>query len=66
MVKKQFVIIGLGRFGASVAKTLYGLGNDVLAIDKDAEVVFYSNDGEKEVYTVGDLCPYPFGSSDLK
>ena len=34
--------------------------------DKDAEVIFYSNDGEKEVYTVGDLCPYPFGSSDLK
>lgn len=32
----------------------------------DAEVVFYSNDGEKEVHTVRDLCPYPFGSSDLK
>ena len=39
MAKKQFVIIGLGRFGTSVAKTLYELGNDVLAIDKDAEVV---------------------------
>lgn len=35
MSKKQFVIIGLGRFGTSIAKTLFELGNDVLAIDKD-------------------------------
>lgn len=34
--------------------------------DSDAEVVFYSNDGDKETYLVKDLCPYPFGSSDLK
>ena len=34
--------------------------------DKEAEIVFYSNDGEKETYLVKDLCPYPFGSSDLK
>lgn len=36
---KQFVIIGLGRFGSSIAKTLYSLGNDVLAIDRDEDVV---------------------------
>ena len=39
MKKKQFVVIGLGRFGSSVAKTLYELGNDVLAIDADEEVI---------------------------
>lgn len=39
MAKKQFVIIGLGRFGASIAKTLYALGNDVLAIDKNEDLV---------------------------
>lgn len=39
MKKKQFVVIGLGRFGASVAKTLYNLGNDVLAVDHDEEIV---------------------------
>lgn len=39
MPNKQFVIIGLGRFGSSIAKTLYSLGNDVLAIDKDEDVV---------------------------
>jgi trk system potassium uptake protein TrkA len=37
--KKQFIVIGLGRFGTSVAETLYGLGNDVLAVDSDEEIV---------------------------
>ncbi len=32
---KQFVVIGLGRFGSNLAKTLYKLGNQVLALDKD-------------------------------
>ncbi|ADQ14685.1 potassium channel family protein [Halanaerobium hydrogeniformans] len=36
---KQFVVIGLGRFGSSVATTLSENGYDVLAIDKDAERV---------------------------
>ncbi|MBS5926841.1 MAG: TrkA family potassium uptake protein [Clostridium sp.] len=39
MANKQFVVIGLGRFGASVAKTLYSLGNDVLVIDKDEDLI---------------------------
>lgn len=39
MGKTQYVVIGLGRFGISVAKTLYSLGNDVLAIDKEEDVV---------------------------
>ena len=34
--------------------------------DRDSEVVFYSNDGDKETYLVKDLCPYPFGDKDLK
>ena len=34
--------------------------------DKESEVIFYSNDGDKATYLVKDLCPYPFGSSDLK
>jgi trk system potassium uptake protein TrkA len=32
---KEFVVIGLGRFGKSVATQLYTTGNEVLAIDKD-------------------------------
>jgi trk system potassium uptake protein TrkA len=39
MRKKQFVVIGLGSFGSSVAKTLYALGNEVLAVDSDEAVV---------------------------
>ena len=39
MSSKQFVIIGLGRFGSSVAKTLYALGHDVLAIDSNEDLV---------------------------
>ncbi|NLC03836.1 MAG: TrkA family potassium uptake protein [Tissierellia bacterium] len=36
---KSFVVIGLGRFGTSVAKTLYNLGNEVMAVDLDPDVV---------------------------
>jgi trk system potassium uptake protein TrkA len=32
---KEFVVIGLGRFGKSVASQLYTMGNEVLAIDKN-------------------------------
>ena len=39
MSKRQFIVIGLGRFGTSVAETLYSLGNDVLAVDYDEDVV---------------------------
>lgn len=35
----QFVVIGLGRFGRSVATTLSSLGNEVLAIDNNAALV---------------------------
>ena len=37
--KKQYAVIGLGRFGTSVAKTLRSLGHEVLAIDSDEERV---------------------------
>ncbi|MBE5734940.1 MAG: TrkA family potassium uptake protein [Clostridiales bacterium] len=36
---KDYLVIGLGRFGKSVATTLYSMGNEVLAIDKDADEV---------------------------
>jgi len=36
---KQFAVIGCGRFGSSVARTLYGLGYDVLAIDENEDVI---------------------------
>lgn len=36
---KQFVVIGCGRFGSSVAENLYNLGHDVMAIDYSQETV---------------------------
>ncbi|WP_274363535.1 potassium channel family protein [Paenibacillus thermotolerans] len=38
-MKQQFVVIGLGRFGSSLALTLTENGYEVLGIDKDEEVV---------------------------
>lgn len=37
MPKKQFAVIGIGRFGYSVAHALSTMGFDVLAIDNDEE-----------------------------
>ncbi|QSX06139.1 TrkA family potassium uptake protein [Sedimentibacter sp. zth1] len=36
---RQFVVIGCGRFGASVAKTLYKLGYDVMVVDSDINII---------------------------
>ena len=38
-MKKQFIVIGLGRFGYSVVKTLVDANADVLAIDMNEEKV---------------------------
>lgn len=37
--QKQFLVLGLGRFGASVAKHLCQMGHEVLAVDSDEELV---------------------------
>ena len=36
---RQFAVIGLGRFGRAVCRTLYNLGYDVLGIDVDEKLV---------------------------
>ena len=38
-MKKSFLVIGLGRFGSNVAKTLVSLNCDVLAVDINEEAV---------------------------
>ncbi|MCM3588434.1 TrkA family potassium uptake protein [Mesobacillus maritimus] len=38
-MKRQYAVIGMGRFGSSVAATLYKEGNEVLAIDKNSETI---------------------------
>lgn len=37
--KRSVLVVGLGRFGSSVAQTLQTLGQDVLAVDRDAALV---------------------------
>lgn len=39
MKRKQFLVIGLGRFGSAVARTLFGLGHEVVALDSRSEPV---------------------------
>jgi trk system potassium uptake protein TrkA len=39
MTKRSFAVIGLGRFGSAIARTLTELGHDVLGIDSDEERV---------------------------
>lgn len=44
MKTKQFLVIGAGRFGSSVARSLYNQGHDVMVMDNDEEKVQqYSN-----------------------
>ena len=38
-MKRQVAVIGLGRFGSSVAESLYNIGHDVLAMDSDEDRV---------------------------
>lgn len=37
--KRQFIVMGLGRFGRSVAQTLHDMGYMVLGIDRDEAIV---------------------------
>ena len=36
---REFVVIGLGRFGGRLAATLVGMGHEVLGVDSDARIV---------------------------
>jgi len=49
-MKKQFAIIGLGRFGTSICKELFNLGHEVLAIDKS----------EKKIENVSEYATHTF------
>jgi trk system potassium uptake protein TrkA len=38
-MKKQIIVVGLGRFGESIASTLSSIGHEVLAVDPDETLV---------------------------
>jgi trk system potassium uptake protein TrkA len=39
MAHRQFIVIGLGRFGGGLAETLVGMGHEVLGVDADPRTV---------------------------
>jgi len=47
---KQFVVIGLGRFGSSIATALSRKGFEVLAIDEDETIVGPINELITNIY----------------
>jgi trk system potassium uptake protein TrkA len=48
----RFAVIGLGRFGATLASRLYELGHEVLGVDLDEELVQACRDRMNEVAVV--------------
>ena len=50
MMKNQFAVIGIGRFGYSLATSLYNLGYDVIAIDVREDII--KNISSKVTYAV--------------
>jgi trk system potassium uptake protein TrkA len=38
-MKKQYAVLGIGRFGSKVARELFFKGQEVIAVDKDEEVI---------------------------
>ena len=48
----NFVVIGLGNFGASLAKKLTALGHDVIGVDKDMEKVEFFKDTIKNTISM--------------
>jgi len=53
-MKKQFAILGLGRFGSKVARELYFKGQEVIVIDKDEVVIQGIKDQVTHAF-VGDI-----------
>ena len=39
MIKKSIAVLGLGKYGRSLAETLYSLGEDVLVVDRDESLI---------------------------
>ena len=48
----NFIVIGLGNFGASLAKKLTALGHDVIGVDKDMEKVEFFKDTIKNTVSM--------------
>lgn len=50
--RKQFVVIGLGRFGRAVARSLTALGHEVVGIEEDPELLREAHDQDIATHLV--------------
>ena len=65
MKKQQYIVFGLNRFGTSVARTLAAAGNEVVAVDQDADRVAQIADDVSyavQVDVADDCCCQQHGS----
>ncbi|WP_105618265.1 potassium channel family protein [Vallitalea okinawensis] len=68
--KKEFVVFGLGKFGKSIAVTLANYGHNVLAIDKNEDIVqevsqFVTHAVQADVTDVDTLQSLGIGNFDV-
>ncbi len=61
--KELHVMVGSGKIGMPCFICRQVIGE---FFSEDAKVYAYSTEGDVEVHTVGELCPFPFGSDDLE
>ncbi len=64
--KKGFMVVGLGRFGSYVARTLVSMKADVLAIDKNENVIETMKGDIQNIISVDTTSLYALKQLDLK
>ncbi|MCR5529829.1 MAG: cytidine deaminase [Saccharofermentans sp.] len=57
-----YVMVGSGKVGMPCFMCRQVISE---FFDKEAHVVCFSTEGQREEYKVGELCPYPFTGEDL-
>ena len=60
--EKIYLMLSSGKFGTPCFACRQVLQE---FMDKTAKVISVNENGEEKVYTIGELCPYPFDESDL-
>ncbi len=65
-MKKSIAVLGLGKYGMSLAKAMHDMGADVLAVDKDMEAVKEISDHCTEAVCIDLLNEEEIGTLDLK
>ncbi|MCR5410770.1 MAG: TrkA family potassium uptake protein [Lachnospiraceae bacterium] len=65
-MKRSIAVLGLGKYGMSLAKAMYDMGADVLAVDKDEEKVKEISDSCTEAFCIDLASEEEIASLDLK